>query len=110
MKRRKRRDSRVPLRKRPFGIETFRVQGCIATGRVHAQWNGRWVEASTALWDQAQIAIAVDDAFLESDVRGSRLELLKGTPEELMFAMITCCDVIELAEYELSGHRRVISA
>jgi hypothetical protein len=60
--------------------------------------------------DQAQIAIAVDDAFLESDVRGSRLELLKGTPEELMFAMITCCDVIELAEYELSGHRRVISA
>ena len=110
MKRRTRRDSRVPLRKLPFGIESFRVEGCIATERVHAQWDGRWVEASTALWDHAQIAIAVDEAFLEADAHGSSLESREGTPEALMLAMITCCDAIDLAEYELSGHRRVISA
>ena len=110
MKRNKPGDARVPLRKRPFGIEAFRVEGCIEAERVHAEWDGRWVHASTALWNHAQIAIAVEEAFVEVDARRARLELLRGAPEELMLAMITCCDAIDIAEYEVSGHRRVISA
>jgi hypothetical protein len=110
VKRYQSRDTRVRLRKQPFGIETFRVEGCIEAEHVHAEWDGRWVQTTTALWHLAQIAIAVEDAFVEVDARRARLELLDGSPEELMLAMITCCDAIEVAEYELSGHRRVISA
>lgn len=100
----------MPLSKRAFGIETFRVEGHVNAEPVQARWDGRWVSASRTLWEHAIVSIAVDEAFIEAGIDASPPPWARGTPEELMLAMITCCDRIDVAEYALEGHRRVISA
>jgi hypothetical protein len=97
------------LSRRPFGIESFRVVGCVGTESVHARWDGRWVWASQSFWECALVAIAVDEVFIEAGTDQWRPSWVKGAPEELMLAMITCCDQIDVAEYKLHGHRRVVS-
>jgi hypothetical protein len=108
------RSQRVPLSRRPFGIESFRVQGHVSAEPVEARWDGQLVCASRTLWEHAMVSIAVDEAFIEAGIEAgidaSPPSWTKGSPEELMLAMINCCDRIDVAEYALEGHRRVISA
>jgi hypothetical protein len=99
----------MPLSRRPFGIESFRVAGCVGTETVYARWDGRWVWASQSLWASAQVAIAVDEVFIDAGIDAWRPSWVKGGPEELMLAMLTCCEQIDVAEYELHGNRRVVS-
>ena len=98
------------LSKRPFGIEAFRVEGCVGTESVRAHWDGRWLLASGTLYEHAMVAIAVEEAFTEAGIGFARAWSDELTPEELMLALVTCCDELDVAEYELKGHRRVISA
>ena len=99
----------MPLSGRPLGIESFRLEAWVGTEVVHARWDGRWVWASQTLWDCTLIAIAVDEVFIEAGIDAWRPSWAKGGPEELMLAMITCCEQIDAAEYELHGNRRVVS-
>jgi hypothetical protein len=99
----------MPLSRRPFGIESFRVEGCVGTETVHARWNGRWVGASRTLWECVLVGLAVDAVFVDAGVEAWRPSWMTGGPEELMLAMITCCDQIDVAEYKLHGSRRVVS-
>jgi hypothetical protein len=99
---------RIPLSKRPCGIEAFRVEGSVDAERVQAQWDGRWATGSKILCERALLAIAVESALTEAGV--GQLAMPDGSPEELMLAMITCCDNIDVAEYQIKGHRRVITA
>jgi hypothetical protein len=99
----------MPLSRRPFGIESFRVAGWVGTETVNAQWDGRWVRASPVLWECVLVGLAVDEVFIDAGVESFRPSWLKRGPEELMLAMITCCDQIDVAEYKLHGNRRVVS-
>ena len=99
----------MPLSRQPFGIESFRVAGCVGTEAVHARWDGQWVWASQTLWAGAQVAIAVDEVFSEAGIDALRPSWAKGGPEELMLALLACCDQVDVAEYELHGNRRVVS-
>jgi hypothetical protein len=100
----------VPLSRRPYGIETFRVEGTVDAEPVHAQWDGRWAIVSTVLCERVALAIAVDEAFAEAGVtRQFEHEALRRSPEEFMLAVLTCCDDIDVAEFEIRGHRRIIA-
>ena len=99
----------MPLSRRPFGIESFRVEGGVGTEAVHARWDGRWVAATRTLWELTMVAIAVDEVFIEAGIDAWRPSWMKGGAEELMLAMITCCEHVDLAEYQLHGIRRVVS-
>jgi hypothetical protein len=101
---------RIPLSRRPLGIESFRVEGRIGTEAVHARWDGWSVWMSQTLWDYTLTAVAVDEVFIEAGIDALRPSGVKGGPEELMLVLITCCDQLDLAEYELHGNRRVMSA
>ena len=97
----------IPLRKRPLGIDAFRVEGRVGTERVHAHWDGRWLLATRTLYEHAMVAIAVDQAFAEAGIGLPRVSSGEFTPEKLMLALVACCDRLDVAEYELKGHRRV---
>ena len=100
-----------PMHRRPGGIETFRVEGLLEGEPVNAEWDGRWVVASTNLLVYADLALAVDDAFGETAI-GAWLDegVVTGGPEQLMLALVTSCDAIDVAEYDLWGCRRTITA
>jgi hypothetical protein len=98
----------LPLPRRPCGIERFRVEGVLDTERVHAEWDGRWLVASDLLLRSAELAMAVDEAFMEAGL-GSAIDRDGSAPEQLMLALVTSCDAIHIAEYQLQGHRRVIA-
>jgi hypothetical protein len=100
----------IPLSKGPFGIERFRLEGCVDAEPVHAQWDGRWVRASRTLCEHAELAIAVEEAFDEASVSSRPHLTNRSSPEGLMLALVTCCDQIDLVEYQVNGHRRVICA
>jgi hypothetical protein len=105
-------DDEAPIlfSKQPLGIEAFRVEGCVDRASVRAHWDGRWLVVSKTLYRHAMVAVAVEAAFAEAGIgvgRGSPDEL---SPEELMLALVTCCDQLHVAEYELKGHRRVFGA
>jgi hypothetical protein len=99
----------IPLSRRPCGIEMFRVEGCLDSEAVHAHWDGRWVTASKLLYERVALAMAIDEVFAEAEVAPALGEHLRRSPEEFMLALLTCCDEIDLAEYEVRGYRRVIA-
>ena len=99
----------MPLSRRPIGIESFRVEGCVGTETVCARWDGQWVWASQTLWVCAQVAVAVDEVFIGVGIDAWAPSWAKGSPEELMLALLACCDQVDVAEYELHGNRRVVS-
>ena len=100
----------IRLPRGPSGIESFRVEGCLGTEAVHAQWDGQWVRASATLREHAVLAMAVEQAFAEADFSLSRHVAKASSPEALMLAMVVCCDQIDLVDYEIGGRRRVIRA
>ena len=101
---------RSPLARRQSGIESFWIEGRVHARRVHARWDGRRVLACRVLWRHAQVTIAVDDAYAEAGFDARLPEAMKGSPEELLIALATSCDRIDLLEYERKGRRRVIAA
>jgi hypothetical protein len=101
----------IPLSRRPWGIETFRVEGTLDSSAVRARWDGRWVSASTHLCRRVAMAIAVEEVFAEVGLAGPLGDDGRGTgPEEVLLAVLDCCDSIDVLEYELGGDRRVISS
>jgi hypothetical protein len=100
----------TPLWRRPPGIETFHVEGWIQDEWVYAHWDGRWLLMSRTLRDYAIVAFAVEAAFAEVGVDSAGGSFSGSSPEEVMLTFVTCCDQIDLAEYELGGQRRVIPA
>jgi 3-deoxy-D-manno-octulosonic acid (KDO) 8-phosphate synthase len=102
----------VPLTGPAWGIESFCVEGTVDGTHAHAEWDGRWVVASSALLVRAELAMAVDDVFAEThgapDVR-LRDEALRDRPERLLRAMLVVCDAIGAAEFTHHGRRRVIA-
>jgi hypothetical protein len=100
----------IPLPRRPYGIETFRVEGTLDGEPVHARWDGRWAIVSCVLWERVALAQAVDEALAEAGLTPQfRHACLRRSPEEFMLAVVTCCDDIDVAEFEIRGHRRVIT-
>jgi hypothetical protein len=98
------------LARRPYGIETFRVRGTLESEPVRAQWDGTWVILSTVLCDRVTLAMAVDEAFSDPGVAPQfRYAPLRGSPEELMLAVLTCCDAVDIAEFDVDGYHRVIA-
>jgi hypothetical protein len=110
MSRQAKHERRVPLSKQPCGIEAFRISGSLDGEEVRAQWDGRWLVVSETLWDYALIAIDVDTIFIEAGLDLSDVPLAEGVPEDLMLAMITCFNSLDVAAYELAGEHYVISA
>ena len=106
-------DEGVRLRRsraRPFGIESFRIEGYVDAEPVHAEWNGRWLIGTRLLCERVALAAAVDEVFAEAGIEPSLVgDPSHLSPEDLMLAILACCDEIDLAEYEVRGHRRVIS-
>jgi hypothetical protein len=101
----------VPLSRRPYGIETFRVVGTLDAEPVYAQWDGRWANGSRRLIERVALAKAVDAAFAAPDTAPtSRHPSPFGNPEEFLLAVLTCCDDIDVAEYEIGGHRRAVGS
>jgi hypothetical protein len=101
-----------PLSRRPYGIETFRVQGTLESQPVRAEWDGTWVILSTLLCDRVTLAMAVDEAFSDPGVAPQFRDApapLRGSPEEFMLAVLTCCDAIDFAEFDVDGYHRVIA-
>ena len=103
-------DPQIPLTKRPLGIEAFEVEGYVENEYVRAHWDGRVFVASKTLYRHAMVAVAVEAAFAEAGTGVGHASVDELTPEELMLALVTCCDEIDVAEYELKGHRRVFGA
>ena len=102
---------RVPLPRRPFGIETFRVEGTVEDEPAHAQWDGRWAIVSSLLCERVELAMAVDEALAEAGLTPQfEHPALRRSPEEFMLAVLTCCDNIDVAEFVIRGHHRVITA
>ena len=100
----------MPFSKRALGIEAFRVEGCVESKSVRAHWDGRWLVVSKILYRYAMVAVAVEAAFAEVGIGVGPASADELTPEELMLALVTCCDQLHVAEYELKGHRRVFGA
>ena len=100
----------IPLARGPVGIEAFRVAGYISGEPLYAHWDGRWLRVSRRLYDYATVAIATDAAFAEAGFGPSPRSSDAMSPEDFLLAMITCCTEIDLAEYAIKGHRRVIAA
>jgi hypothetical protein len=102
---------RTPLSRRPCGIETFRVEGAINDEPVHARWDGRWMTATMLLCEHLGVAMAVDAVFAEAGFASVGDDAFRGSaPEDLLLAIVECCDIIDLAEFEVRGRRHVISA
>ena len=101
----------IPLRRRPCGIETFDVEGALDSDPVHARWDGRWVILSTVLYERVALALAVEEALAEAGLAPQcESATFRQSPEEFMLAVLTCCDYIDVAEFEIRGHHRVITA
>jgi hypothetical protein len=100
----------IPLPRRPYGIETFRVEGSLDREPVHARWDGRWAIVSNVLYERVALAQAVDEALAAAGVTPQLTHAcLRRSPEEFMLAVVTCCDDIHVAEFEIRGHHRVIT-
>ena len=100
----------IPLSRRPCGIETFHVDGALEDEPVHAIWDGRWAIVSTALYERVELALAVDEALAEAGFAQQFYSApLRRSPEEFMLAVLICCDDIDLAEFHIGGHHRVIA-
>jgi hypothetical protein len=100
----------TPLLGRPPGIEAFRVEGWIQVEPVYAHWDGRWLLMSTTLREYATVAFAVEAAFTDAGSDSAGGSFSGSSPEEVMLTLVTCCDEIEVAEYELRGELRAIRA
>jgi hypothetical protein len=101
----------IPLPRRPYGIETFRVEGTLDGAPVHARWDGRWAIVSSVLWERVALAQAVDEALAEAGTTPHFQHAgLRRSPEELMLAVVSCCDDIDVAEFEIRSHHRVITS
>jgi hypothetical protein len=102
---------RIPLPRRPFGIEKFRVEGTMEREPAHARWDGSCAIVSTLLCERVELTMAVDEALAESGA-GPQFShpAFRRSPEEYMLAVLTCCDDIRLAEFEIRGHHHVITA
>jgi hypothetical protein len=98
--------TRAPLAPRPNGIESFRIEGCIDVEVVRAEWDGRWVTVSRTLSEHVAVAIAVDRAFAAPWDPPERDDVSPApTAEEYMLAALACCDVVDVAEFEVRGQR-----
>ena len=64
--------------------------------------------ASRILRERVALAMAVDEVFADSS-EGRPNDDDRDAPEAVMLALLTCCDEIDLAEYEVCGYRRVIA-
>ena len=100
----------IPLSRGPVGIEAFRVAGYISGEPLYAHWDGRLLRVSRTLYDYATVAIATEEAFAEAGFGPARRSSDGTSPEEFLLAVITCCEELDLAEYAIKGHRRVIAA
>jgi hypothetical protein len=90
-------------------MESFRVEGLLASEHVYAEWDGSSVTASPDLLQLAELAVAVEEVFVEAGLaegawRRGRLR----EHEQLLLAVITCCDVLHRAECVVAGHRRAL--
>ena len=100
----------MPISRRPCGIETFRVEGIFEDELVRARWDGRWAVVSRVLYERVALAMAVDEALAEAGMTEPfDAAYVRRSPEEFMLAVLTCCDAIDRAEFEVGGYRRVIA-
>ena len=101
----------IPLSRPPWGIETFRVEGTMGFEPVQALWDGRWVVVSEVLAEHAEIALAVEDALSDAPPTLEHAHWEAFTrPERLLLALVTCCDEIDVVEFDVWGERRVIAS
>ena len=98
----------IPLDRRPFGIEKFRVEGYLDSQVVRADRTGTGWSRAASCGNASRSAMAVDEVFADSS-QGGPNEDDRDAPEAVMLALLTCCDEIDLAEYEVCGYRRVIA-
>jgi hypothetical protein len=100
----------MPLPRRPYGIEAFRVEGTLDSTPVHANWDGRWAVFSAALYERVELALAVEEVFADSRlVAPFKFAPPSRSPEEVMLAVLNCCDDIDRAEFDIRGYHRVIA-
>ena len=98
------------FRARPFGIESFRIEGYVDAEPVHAEWDGRWLVGTRLLCERVPLAVAVDEVFAEAGIEPSLVgDPSDLSPEDFMLVLLACCDEIDLAEYEVGGHRRPLN-
>lgn len=103
------RTTRVPVLARRVGIVTFRVEGVVDGERVEGRWDGEWLCATSLLYERSALVAAVEEIFGEPNAPGDQAWTAGRSPEGIMLTLVTSCDVIDVAEYELNGRRRVIS-
>lgn len=78
---------------------------------MHAEWDGSSLTGSTGLLQLAELAVAVDQAFVEAGLaEGARRRAGLSEQEQLMLALVTCCDAVHVAEYVVAGHRYALGA
>jgi hypothetical protein len=87
-------------------MESFRVEGLLASEPVRAEWDGSSLTASPDLLQLAELAVAVQEVFVEAGLaEGAWRRGRLGEHERLLLAMVTCCDVVHRAEYVVAGQR-----
>ena len=101
---------KLRLRRKSSAIDGFRLEASIGTQRVKAIWNGRHLELSDQLHQVAEMAVAVDDIFVDSGLTPPQnRSTLDRCPEAVMLTLINCCDTVQVAEYSSEGRRRLLS-
>jgi hypothetical protein len=99
--------TRHPLARRSSPVEQFGLTGCLDGMLVRAEWDGRWIEGSAILLERAELAMAVDRVFDDFQHAGAGTDE-QPTPEQLLLALVTCCDEIDAVEYDVHGRHRLI--
>ena len=87
-------------------MESFRVEGVLASQRVHAEWDGSSLTASPGLLELSELAVDIEEVFVEAGLAdGVRRRRRLSEQEKLVLALVTCCDVVHVAECVVAGHR-----
>jgi hypothetical protein len=98
------------LRRQTNSIDSFRLEACIGEASVRAVWNGRQLRMSDRLHRMAELAVAIDELYLEAGLeKSAHRSTLDGCPEAVMLTLINCCDAVDVAEYSTAGRRRLLS-
>jgi hypothetical protein len=99
----------VPLAPVAGDLVDFRIDGFLEGAPVRALWDGRAVRMTESLYRRAELAVAIDDVFVEAGLGPTRWRsTLSGPPSRVVLTLARTCDVVEAAEYTLRGHHRAI--
>jgi hypothetical protein len=87
-------------------LAEFRLEGRVDGIAVRAEWDGRWLVVSEALYRRGLLAQTVDDVFVDAGLAGTgRPSTVSGPPSDVALTLARCCDTLGAVEYSLGQSR-----